>query len=207
VNAIWRALGGVDAPGKRAIPAGEFFHPLTLLALALLVLNDRVLKGSAPGVLTGKLSDVAGLASFPLVLTAAVDTLLWLVRAPVDFTLRRWKLAAAIAVTGAGFAVVKIWPPAARALEDALAGVFGHARIVQDPTDLLTLPALALAWWIGAQELRRVPLGRVEHTTRRARKGLDTTHDLDDTAFPDLAPLLAAGAPEAAERLRQARGM
>jgi hypothetical protein len=202
VNGLWRAIGGVDAPGKRAIPAGEFFHPLTLLLLVTLVMNDRVLKGAAPGWLTGKLSDVAGLASFPLVVTGVIDTLLWLVRAPVDFTLRRWKLAVAIAMTGVGFAAIKLSARAAAWTADVLAGA-----IVPDATDLLALPALALAWWIGAQELRRVPLGRVEWTTRRARKGIDTTHDLDDTAAPDLAPLLAAGAPEAAERLRQARGM
>ena len=61
---VWRLLGGVDGPGKRALPAGELFHPVTLAALALLVVNDRVLKGALPGAVTGKLSDVAGLASF-----------------------------------------------------------------------------------------------------------------------------------------------
>ena len=39
--------------------------PPTLLALAVLVLNDHVLKQAAPGVVTGKLSDVAGLVLAP----------------------------------------------------------------------------------------------------------------------------------------------
>ncbi|MBC7976472.1 MAG: hypothetical protein H7138_15985, partial [Myxococcales bacterium] len=34
------------------------------------------------------------------------------------------------------------------------------ASIYLDRSDLLTLPALAVALWIGRDELRRVPLGR-----------------------------------------------
>jgi hypothetical protein len=36
-------------------------HPYFTCALALLALNDHVLKGVAPSVVTGKLSDFAGL--------------------------------------------------------------------------------------------------------------------------------------------------
>jgi hypothetical protein len=43
-----------------------------IVALIVLVANDHVLKGSAlaPAWLTGKLSDVAGLFLFPILLTA-----------------------------------------------------------------------------------------------------------------------------------------
>jgi hypothetical protein len=40
-------------------------HPLTVLALVTLVLNDHVLKAAFPGWWTGKLSDVAGLVLAP----------------------------------------------------------------------------------------------------------------------------------------------
>lgn len=46
-------------------------HPLSLLAVGLLLLNDHLLKHIAPSVLTGKLSDFAGLFFFPF-LAAAV---------------------------------------------------------------------------------------------------------------------------------------
>jgi hypothetical protein len=194
LRSVWRALGGVDAPGRRAVPAGELFHPIALGFLALLVVNDHVLKGGpAPGWLTGKLSDVAGMASFPLVVTAAVDSALWLVAmlgAPVDFTLRRWKLGAAIALTGALMIAIKLSAGAAGRVAGWLADLWGHAAIVADPTDLFALPALGIAWWIGAQELRRVPLGRIEYLRRRGRPG-----GLEDTgATADQAAAIEAWA-------------
>lgn len=192
LRSVWRALGGVDAPGRRVVPAGELFHPVTLLALALLVVNDHWLKGGPlSGWLTGKLSDVAGMASFPLVVTAAVDSVLWLVAmagVPVDFTLRRWKLALAIAGTAALMIAIKLSNGAARTVAGWLADLWGHAAIVADPTDLFALPALAIAWWVGRAELRRVPLGRIEYLKRRGRTG-----DLADTgASPEDAATIDA---------------
>lgn len=192
VNLLWRRLGGEDGPGRRAVPAGELFHPLTLAAIAVLVVNDWVLKPSpAPTWVTGKLSDVAGLACFPLILTAVVDCALWglaQLGARVDFTLRRWKLGAAIAVTAAGFAAVKLSPAAAAAVASWLTWVTGHAAIVPDPADLVALPALAVAAWVGRAEIARVPLGRVEYVRRRGRVG----DALDDA--------IACGAPGPAVR-------
>lgn len=40
--------------------------PLFILAIALLLLNDHYLKSAYPGLLSGKLSDIAGLFAFPL---------------------------------------------------------------------------------------------------------------------------------------------
>jgi hypothetical protein len=209
LRSVWRALGGVDAPGRRAVPAGELFHPVTLAMLALLVVNDHVLKGGPlPGWLTGKVSDVAGIASFPLVLTAAADSILWLVAlagAPVDFTLRRWKLGLAIAVTGGLMIAIKLSPDAARLVAGWLAELWGRGAIVPDPTDLLALPALAIAGWVGAAELRRVPLGRLEYSRRRGRADLaDTGATGADAAAIDA--WIAGGPPEpAAEALRRLR--
>ncbi len=41
-------------------------HPLFLLSLVALIINDHVLKAAIPSVLTGKLSDFAGLFVFPI---------------------------------------------------------------------------------------------------------------------------------------------
>ena len=64
-----RATGLEDrrTPGELAL------HPVAVLGLVVLLLNDHVLKGAVPGWWTGKLSDVAGLAFFPFLLVALVD--------------------------------------------------------------------------------------------------------------------------------------
>ena len=51
-------------------------HPLALISLVVLVLNDHLLKPLTPGWLTGKLSDVAGLLFFPFLLLALVDVIM-----------------------------------------------------------------------------------------------------------------------------------
>lgn len=109
-------------------------HPTPLAALAVLALNDHVLKGAGvlPGWLTGKLSDFAGLALFPVLLTAIVELH---PRAP-----RRLLVAlGATLATGLTFSLLKTWP-AANALANRAWGT-----VVLDPTDLVALPALGLA--------------------------------------------------------------
>ena len=61
-------------------------HPGWWCALALLALNDHMLKGSGllPGALTGKLSDVAGMVAAPVLAAAlrwVVVALRWVVAA------------------------------------------------------------------------------------------------------------------------------
>ena len=111
-------------------------HPLWLVALAVLVLNDHVLKGAGilPEWLTGKLSDVAGLVVAP---------------ALVAFALRlrgRAALLVAHVAVGAVFSAINLWPAAARAVEALTALGPVPWRIVTDPTDVLMLPALVASW-------------------------------------------------------------
>jgi hypothetical protein len=94
---------------------------------------------------TGKLSDVAGLIVFPLVACA-------LVRAFVRVRPER-VLAAAIAATMIGFALVKLWPPATHACAVAMGALQAPlspspVMIVRDPTDLLALPFALVARWL-----------------------------------------------------------
>ena len=186
---LWHRLAGSDGVGKPTAPLGEFFHPLPLVALVLLGVNDHFFKGSGllPGWLTGKLSDFAGLAFFPLLLTAGADTLVWLVTKRVDFSLRRWKLAVAIAATGLAFAALKIVPGAAGALDGVLGG-----HTVADPTDLVALGALAAAWWVGRREIERVPLGRLQVIRESGiRDVAAVTRALADVPAPALAAAYA----------------
>jgi hypothetical protein len=139
---------------------------VALASLALLVLNDRLLKAAFPGAITGKLSDVAGLVFFPLLLVAAWELATLAVRRPRHAGPAA--VAAAAGVTAVVFALVKTLPMAAGwfgwglgvaqwvvGLPTAVLlgpGVppFAAARVIADPTDLVALPALLVAAWIAA---------------------------------------------------------
>ncbi|MEU4324189.1 hypothetical protein [Nonomuraea dietziae] len=108
-------------------------HPVTLVSVIVLLVNDHLLKQAWPGFVTGKLSDVAGLLVAPPLLA---------------LLLRRRADAAAVLLTGALFAAVKTTETGAEAASQAWTLVAGHSRVLADPTDLLALPALALAWWV-----------------------------------------------------------
>ncbi len=125
-------------------------HPVSLAAIAVMIANDHVWKASHPGWLTGKLSDVAGMIFFPLLLAALVG-----VRS------HRGVVIAAIA-TAIVFALVKTCPPATELYRWTLGVLqwpFGlvhgvHRPIpveaVTDPTDLVAIPFVAVAIWISA---------------------------------------------------------
>lgn len=136
---------------------------MTLVALVLLVVNDWLLKPQLRHVpwahgITGKLSDVAGLAAAPVILTALVGLLLLTARklgVRVDPFLTRRRLILAIVATGGGFAVVKLSATAAAWFVALLAHV-RPAAVLVDATDLLCLPALVIAWLVGRDELHRL---------------------------------------------------
>lgn len=115
-------------------------HPIFWLSLALLALNDHVLKGAGllPGWMTGKLSDLAGLVVAPLVAVAILRAHRPLARL------------AAFALPVVPFVAIKVWPDAARALE-ALMGW----RLWTDPSDLVALAILPLAWRLSAPSVPR----------------------------------------------------
>jgi MFS family permease len=129
-------------------------HPLSLGAIVLLLLNDHFLKGAFPSVLTGKLSDFAGLFFFPFLLAAVVGPIAGRVGRP-----RRADaaMAASFVVTASCFALIKVDAScnvlAARLLEAVLGG---PVRLVRDPTDLIALAALWPAWrlWRSVPERR-----------------------------------------------------
>ena len=155
-----RAMG----PQSRSnIPGAGLRHPVALLAIGLLIVNDHVLKSAWPGVVTGKLSDVAGLIFFPLLLVA-----IWELSAGAERRDRagRWPIVVTAALTAIAFASVKTLPVAAEAFGIVLgsaqwllgAAAPTPARIVVDPTDLVALPAVLVAIWIhGRTQARGAP--------------------------------------------------
>jgi len=113
-------------------------HPVTVVALAVLVVNDHVLKARYPGLVTGKLSDVAGLILTPPLLAAAVGVFAGVPRAK----------AIALAATGVGFAAVKAFPAVALIASAVWSAASGPSVILADPSDLIALPALGVAAWV-----------------------------------------------------------
>ncbi|MDH3706633.1 MAG: hypothetical protein OES57_11245 [Acidimicrobiia bacterium] len=119
-----------------AVRARVLAHPVVLVLMTLWLLNDHVLKPTFGGLVTGKISDIAGLVVFPLV----VGTL-W----PGP---RPW--AVGIVTTVVGYVAVNVWAPAADGADDLLTMISGPSRLTVDPTDLLVVPAVAGAWWLAA---------------------------------------------------------
>ncbi|WP_067173473.1 hypothetical protein [Microtetraspora niveoalba] len=116
-------------------------HPATVVATAVLLLNDHVFKDLWPGPVTGKLSDVAGLVVAPPLVAL-------LVRCPAP---------AAIVLTGTLFTLVKVTAAGAEAAS-WLWSLLVPSRVVADPTDLIALPALGLAWLCQRRAAWRPPV-------------------------------------------------
>jgi hypothetical protein len=126
-------------------------HPVAIVAVATLALNDHVLKHAYPGFVTGKLSDVAGMIFFPLLLAC----------------FHRRGLVLACIATAVVFALVKTmpwanelyrvtwavmqWPVRALIAWSHHRPTPGLARVVlvRDPSDLLAVPFVLVAWAIG----------------------------------------------------------
>ena len=107
-------------------------HPLTVIAVIVLLLNDHLFKSLWPGVVTGKLSDVAGLIVAPPLLNL-------LIRRPRT----------SILLTGAAFTLVKTTAIGAALASQAWTLAWSPSLVLADPVDLIALPALYAAWGSG----------------------------------------------------------
>lgn len=143
--------------------ADGLVHPVPVGAIALLIVNDHVLKASFPGWWTGKLSDVAGMVFFPLMLQALVE----LLDRREPFRPRRSALIACACATGLVFAATNTVPWAAHAyrvglgilqwpfrlVASFLSGqgpvTWAPVRLTEDPTDLLAVPFVLVAVGVG----------------------------------------------------------
>lgn len=130
-------------------PGGELVAPTPLAALAVWLANDHVLKGSgwAPAVVTGKLSDVAGLFCFTLFAGAVVR----LITRTNDGERARRQMRLAALATAAMFTSLELLPNWAA----LVARVWGPSW--PDVTDLFALPAVgaAVLWhrrWVSRPE-------------------------------------------------------
>jgi hypothetical protein len=159
-------------PAVRAGPFGrKLWHPLPLVTVFLLLLNDHLLKGSGlvSGAVTGKLSDVAGLFFFPLLLEALLE---W------ARPRARWLPEVAVVATALVFAVVKALAPVNR-WANAL------TTVVLDPTDLWALFALPPSWlWMRRARGAGPRWGRLGAVSLAALATLATSRPRFERAYP-----------------------
>ena len=154
-------------------PGDLVLHPVALASLSLLIVNDHYLKEHFGGPITGKLSDVAGIVFFPVLMVSTLEVARLLSgRRPRNLATRG--LTASVVVTGLVFLLAKTWPPATAFFRlgtgiaewpaYAVRGLFTRtglpglpsAHLVRDHTDLFVLPLLIIPWWIGEQRIRQI---------------------------------------------------
>ena len=111
-------------------PLARLLHPAFLASLVALLVNDLVLKTAAPSVVTGKLSDVAGLVVLPVALCVA---------GRVGSRAVAWAVHVGV---GAAFAALQ-WVPTETVLAAGRAVGVALAH-TPDPTDLAALAVLPL---------------------------------------------------------------
>lgn len=130
-------------------------HPWVLISIAVLVVNDQLLKAAFPGTWwTGKLSDFAGLAFFPIFLLAGLELL--------GARASRRLAIGLIVLTGVVFASIELLPQAElvyryglgalqypfRALAALSFPTFSPVEAYADPTDCFALGALVIPFLI-----------------------------------------------------------
>ncbi|MEI6622218.1 MAG: hypothetical protein WCP28_09960 [Actinomycetes bacterium] len=152
------AIGFKPDSGER-VPADLLLRPAVVLAIIVLALNDYVFKSMWPGLVTGKLSDVAGLFAFPIILVSLAEVARRLLRR-TNWAITYWDICWACVTTGIVFTLVKTLPWASQ----SYAYLIGTLRwpvmavhelfvggstpgivpidVVTDPTDLVALLAI-----------------------------------------------------------------
>ncbi len=167
---------------RERAPGMALLHPFAVLSLLVLVVNDHWLKHAHPGWLSGKLSDFAAVLLLPLFLHASFELGQRALAAPaMPLASRRASnraLAASLAFTCLVYAPPELWPPAELAYryafgalqwpfrllwslaQGAPAAAFAPVRATADPSDLMALVMLWVAWRI-AQRGPRVRASRL----------------------------------------------
>jgi hypothetical protein len=137
-------------PEPRRVPGDFLLRPAPLGSALLIAGNDFWLKAHAPGVLSGKLSDVGLCFFFPLLLASAAEWLTWLVdRARgASFTPRPVIARASVALAALYYTSLELSSSVAQLHVALLSALLpGHRfAAVADVTDLVCLPIFVLSF-------------------------------------------------------------
>lgn len=134
-------------------------HPVTVVSLVVLVVNDHFLKTTYPGWVTGKLSDVAGLVLAPALLATVVALLVPRLPTTAAATL-------GLGTVGVGFTAVKISGYAAGIASAAWSVLNGPSVVRADASDLIALPALLIAYRVWSRAGRHPASHRLARLVR-----------------------------------------
>ena len=122
-------------------------HPLSLVSIALLLLNDHVLKVISPSWVTGKLSDFAGLFFFPFL----VATVLSIFLTRLNLSTRKIGLLA-FGFSAIWFILIKTFQPVNLITVEIVSQVLNKpSQILLDPTDSIAVVAVIPAWMLWIQ--------------------------------------------------------
>lgn len=120
-------------------------HPLTWLALAVLLINDHLLRVVWPSWWTGKLGDFAWLFFAPLVMAALFSIVI-----PAHWVAQS-KIVACLSFLGTAliFSLAKTLP-VFHSLTVQLATILFQSPVslLRDPSDLVALGMMPLGWWL-----------------------------------------------------------
>lgn len=155
-------------------------HPVFWAALAILLVNDHVLKGAGllPALLTGKLSDLAGLIVAPWLVVTTFGALGARTRAARTL---------AFALVVLPFALTKASPMCAAWLDLAMRALGLGWRTWSDPTDLVALAVLPLTWHLTTPRAAR-PSQSAARALERAGVVLGAAACLATSRAPEPTP-------------------
>ena len=127
----------------RAIPS--LSHPVTIFAVVMLLFNDHWWRHNYPSWLTGKMGDFTWLVFAPMICAMLVA---WIVP-------HKWQNQEKIVgmlsfgFIGVWFATAKTMPVIHQMTTNTVEWIVGWEGTLRiDPTDLITLPALLVGWWV-----------------------------------------------------------
>jgi hypothetical protein len=143
-------------------------HPVSVIALLLVAINDLWLQPYWPSWWTGKLGDAAWMVFAPFLVAGA---LVWLLPT------RRGVFPVSLSIVCAGLIAVKAVPAINLALVDLASSLNWTLKLSPDPTDLVVLPAGLISWLIWNREFAHPP-GRAQKLATLAFAALVTLSDM-----------------------------
>lgn len=149
-------------PNTTIIAGESLLHPLCIASVAVLIVNDHCFKHAMPGVITGKLSDFAGLVFFPHLLVSLGQCVAAALGRPLRPTTRSFALI--LSAVGAVFVAIKVSTLGDRWYEQTLTVLYQvvgslhddarstvFAKNTADATDIIAISALIASYWVGVR--------------------------------------------------------